>query len=57
MISPDRTGSDRTLESPVMFGRNSRNRRSFEDRNYSKTLTSWYISLTEGGMAHWIAYV
>ncbi|XP_052242175.1 uncharacterized protein LOC127852295 isoform X2 [Dreissena polymorpha] len=32
MISPDRQGSDRNLESPVMFGRNSRARRSFEDR-------------------------
>ncbi|XP_060566033.1 serine-rich adhesin for platelets-like isoform X2 [Ruditapes philippinarum] len=32
VISPDRVSSDRNLESPVMFGRNSRLRRSFEDR-------------------------
>ncbi|XP_052799518.1 uncharacterized protein LOC128231131 isoform X2 [Mya arenaria] len=32
MISPDRLGSDRNLESPIMFNRNARARRSFEDR-------------------------
>ncbi|KAL4224924.1 hypothetical protein ACF0H5_015620 [Mactra antiquata] len=48
IISPDRMGSDRNLESPVQFGRNSRARRSFEDRKQGRGRRVAPLSTREG---------